>query len=48
MIPEEIDMEIARIKLETMGYGMDILTPEQVAYLASGRRGREGEAKPAR
>jgi len=39
VIPVEIDMEIARIKLETMGYAMDVLTPEQVAYLASWQEG---------
>ena len=39
VIPEEIDMEIARIKLETMGYAMDVLTPEQVKYLASWQEG---------
>ncbi len=39
VIPEEIDLEIARIKLETLGYRMDTLTPEQVAYLASWQEG---------
>ncbi|MGD9547650.1 MAG: adenosylhomocysteinase [Candidatus Krumholzibacteriia bacterium] len=32
-IPEEQDQLIAGIKLETMGCGLDVLTPEQVAYL---------------
>ncbi|MEO0561399.1 MAG: adenosylhomocysteinase [Chloroflexota bacterium] len=32
-IPEEVDMEIARIKLEAMGVGIDVLTDEQVRYL---------------
>ncbi len=32
-IPEEIDMEIARLKLEAMGVGIDTLTAEQEAYL---------------
>jgi adenosylhomocysteinase len=39
VIPEEIDREIARIKLKTMGYAMDTLTPEQVKYLASWQEG---------
>ena len=39
VIPEEIDREIANIKLKTMGYAMDTLTPEQVAYLASWQEG---------
>jgi adenosylhomocysteinase len=34
-VPEEIDMEIARLKLETMGIGIDELTPEQKRYLTS-------------
>ena len=32
-MPPEQDQEIARIKLETMGYRIDKLTPEQQAYL---------------
>ncbi len=32
-IPEEIDQEIARLKLETMGIRIDKLTPEQEHYL---------------
>jgi adenosylhomocysteinase len=39
VIPEEIDREIARIKLQTMGYAMDVLTPEQIEYLASWQEG---------
>lgn len=39
VIPEEIDREIARIKLKTMGYATDTLTPEQVEYLASWQEG---------
>lgn len=39
VIPEEIDLQIARIKLETLGYRMDTLTPEQVEYLASWQEG---------
>jgi adenosylhomocysteinase len=34
-IPEKIDREIARIKLESMGIKIDLLTDEQKKYLAS-------------
>src|SRR5881296_3732454 len=34
-VPEEIDKEIARVKLETMGVDIDTLTEEQEKYLAS-------------
>jgi adenosylhomocysteinase len=34
-VPEEIDKEIARLKLETMGVQIDRLTEEQAKYLAS-------------
>src|SRR5438045_4446088 len=34
-VPEEIDREIARLKLETMGIDIDRLTEEQAKYLAS-------------
>src|SRR5947199_7472153 len=34
-VPKEIDDEIARLKLETMGIGIDTLTQEQARYLAS-------------
>jgi adenosylhomocysteinase len=34
-VPDEIDREIARLKLETMGIGIDTLTEEQARYLAS-------------
>jgi adenosylhomocysteinase len=34
-VPAEIDAEIARLKLETMGVGIDRLTPEQEEYLSS-------------
>jgi adenosylhomocysteinase len=33
VLPKERDQEIAKIKLETMGLGLDKLTPEQVKYL---------------
>lgn len=38
-VPEEIDMEIARLKLAGMGVDIDILTDEQVKYLASWQEG---------
>jgi adenosylhomocysteinase len=38
-VPEEIDAEIARIKLEAMGVDIDTLTEEQVKYLNSWEEG---------
>ncbi len=38
-VPEEIDKEIARLKLKSMGVSIDTLTPEQVEYLASWSEG---------
>ena len=38
-IPEEIDQEIARLKLAAMGVDIDKLTPEKVTYLASWEHG---------
>jgi len=38
-IPVELDHEIARIKLASMGIGIDTLTPEQVTYLNSWEEG---------
>lgn len=38
-VPEDIDMEIARLKLEAMGIEIDVLTPEQIAYLNSWQEG---------
>ena len=38
-IPEDIDREIARIKLHAMGVRIDTLTPEQEKYLASWEEG---------
>jgi adenosylhomocysteinase len=38
-IPEEVDQEIARIKLASMGIGIDTLTNEQVTYLNSWEEG---------
>ncbi len=38
-VPEEIDREIARFKLEAMGINLDVLTEEQVAYLNTWQEG---------
>ncbi len=38
-VPEAIDRQIARLKLETMGVQVDKLTPEQEQYLASWEEG---------
>jgi adenosylhomocysteinase len=38
-VPDEIDSEIARLKLETMGISIDQLTEEQARYLASWSEG---------
>jgi len=38
-VPKEIDQEIARLKLESMGVGIDALTAEQERYLASWDQG---------
>jgi adenosylhomocysteinase len=38
-VPEDIDNEIARLKLETMGVDIDKLSEDQVTYLASWNEG---------
>jgi adenosylhomocysteinase len=38
-MPEEIDKEIARLKLKSMGIRIDVLTPEQKKYLSSWESG---------
>lgn len=38
-VPEEIDAEIARLKLEAMNIDIDVLTKEQVKYLSSWQEG---------
>jgi adenosylhomocysteinase len=38
-VPEDIDKEIARLKLSAMGIEIDILTEEQIAYLNSWQEG---------
>jgi adenosylhomocysteinase len=39
VVPREIDLEIARLKLASMGVGIDELTSEQSSYLSSWRHG---------
>jgi adenosylhomocysteinase len=38
-VPDEIDREIARLKLDSMGITIDVLTPEQIKYLNSWEEG---------
>jgi len=38
-VPEEIDKQVARLKLASMGIGIDTLTPEQKRYLTSWQEG---------
>jgi adenosylhomocysteinase len=38
-VPEDIDNEIARLKLESMGINIDILTEQQIKYLNSWQEG---------
>ena len=38
-VPREIDEGISALKLETMGVAIDVLTPEQEAYLSEWREG---------
>ncbi len=39
VVPREIDREIARLKLRSMGVSIDVLTPEQIKYLSSWESG---------
>ena len=39
VVPEDLDKEIARLKLESMGHKLDKLTAEQELYLASWQEG---------
>jgi adenosylhomocysteinase len=39
VIPEDIDQEIARLKLESMGVNIDTLTGEQFKYLNQWQEG---------
>ena len=38
-VPEEIDKQVARLKLNSMGINIDSLTPEQEKYLTSWQEG---------
>jgi adenosylhomocysteinase len=38
-VPVEIDRDVARLKLESMGVAIDKLTPEQEEYLSSWSEG---------
>jgi len=38
-VPSEIENQVCRLKLATMGLDIDRLTPEQVEYLASSGEG---------
>ncbi len=38
-VPEDIDKQVARLKLQTMGIDIDTLTPEQEDYLSSWEEG---------
>jgi adenosylhomocysteinase len=38
-VPEEIDKQVARLKLQAMGINIDSLTPEQKGYLTSWEQG---------
>jgi adenosylhomocysteinase len=35
VVPEAIDAEVARLKLEALGIGIDTMTPEQIEYMSS-------------
>ena len=39
VLPEELDMKVARLQLESMKIDIDVLTPEQDAYLTSWQEG---------
>jgi adenosylhomocysteinase len=38
-VPDEIDKQVARLKLQSMGIEIDTLTPEQRKYLTSWEEG---------
>jgi adenosylhomocysteinase len=38
-LPEELDMDVAKLQLEAMGISIDKLTPEQIEYLNSWKEG---------
>jgi adenosylhomocysteinase len=39
VVPEEMDREVARLKLESLGITIDTMTPEQLAYVNSWQEG---------
>ncbi len=39
VVPEEMDREVARLKLESLGISIDVMTPEQLAYVNSWQEG---------
>jgi adenosylhomocysteinase len=39
VLPEEVDTEIANLKLAAMGVGIDVLTPEMLEYMTSWETG---------
>ena len=39
LLPDALDREVARLKLDSMGAGLEQLTEEQVRYLASWQEG---------
>ena len=38
-VPDSIEKKVANLKLKSMGLKIDVLTPEQVLYLASSGEG---------
>ena len=38
-MPEEMDREVARLKLQSLGITIDTMTPEQLAYVNSWQEG---------
>ena len=38
-MPEDIDREVARLKLEALGVKIDKMTPEQETYVSSWQEG---------
>jgi len=41
VLPEEVDTEIASLKLQALGISLDVLTPEQSEYLSSWETGTQ-------
>src|SRR5260370_37295409 len=46
-VPEDLDREDARLKLQTMAVALQVFTPEQERYLNSWREGTLGAAVPS-